>query len=336
MHLTLLIPGLSWLSEDNLSQFLQKANVIGLNQIPTYARINPLSNKTLGQFYQQYLPPYSKLTFFYEHGLLTPASTQLLVNPVHLQVHLAHLSLEESHTLTITAQEALQLCADVNDFLQKEHWVFTATSPQLWTLTLPDSVDVQFIPLEDIDCRNINAIELTGKDAAYIQKITAEIQTFLFAHPVNQQRTSMGQATINSLWFSSPLHTSQLSEDTIKNSQFYVPDPIWQTQFGSLATPDDFTSWQQSSSTRLAQAHTILIDSLLAPARYQDYWGYLDTLCILENTFFTPLWAALKSGTLIQLTIACHGAFGGQIDLTRTMTYAFWRKKHLFNGYLTQ
>ncbi len=336
MHLTLLIPGLSWLPEENLSQFLQKANLSGLNQMLTYARINPLSNNTLSQFYQQYLPPYNKLTFFHEQKRLAPAPTQLLVNPVHLQLHLAHISVDESHTLGISTQEAQQLCTDLNDFLQEERWVFTATSPQLWVLTLPTVLNVQFIPIEDIDCHNINAIELTGKDAAYIQKISAEIQAFLFAHPLNQQRTLSDQPTINSLWFSSSLRTSQLSEDAIKSNQFYVADPIWQTQFDSLATPDDFASWQHSDPARLAQSHTILIDSLLAPARHQDYWGYLDTLHILEDAYFNPLWAALKSGTLKQLTIACHGLFGGQIDLNRTMTYAFWRKKRLFNGYLTQ
>lgn len=335
MQLSLLIPALAWGANDAISGFSRQVKTTNLNKIFTYAQKIQVPDMPLSVFYRQHLPTYNELDYFRQANLIPNKPGQFLVCPINLQAHLSHVSLNDSVTLSITLEEAQAICKDLNVFLHEDGWHFSATSPTLWVLTTHKPLDSHLPPPYDLDREHIqHTPNDMGTDAKYIQKINCDIQTFLFSHSVNQKRRQEGNVAINSLWIFPPNQNSTLIASQINQTQFYVRNSFWQTQFSSKPIPNNLQTWYKMAIDNPKIQHTILLDNLLMPVRYQDLYSYQQALLELEADFFTPAYTLIKMGQLKNLTIHCHGAFNGSFSLTRRSLLSFWKKKQKFNGYI--
>lgn len=337
MQLNLIIPALSWSQDISPTPLLQKSNLTGLNKIFTYAVQKTTTDRSLSLFLQQHLPAYNEIEYFRQTGSIPNKTGQLLVCPINLQVHLSHISLNDSKTLAITAEEARILTEDISSFLHNEEYLFTAITPTLWVMTPPKLLDTQFPSPYDLQRDKIQQqIEYLGKDDQQLEKMISEIQTFLFTHPINQKREQNGFPTINSLWIYPANSKSSLEDDQINKTQFYTDHPIWQNQFNTQPLPTNIETWYKIAQQSTKTDHTMLLDSLYMPVRYQDTFSYQQALTKLDTDFFMPIYTLIKSRKISQLNIYSHGAFNGTMNLTRADLLHFWKKKKKFNGYITQ
>ncbi|WP_232507450.1 hypothetical protein [Neisseria weixii] len=76
----------------------------------------------------------------------------------------------------------------------------------------------------------------------------------------------------------------------------------------------------------------IFLDNLVVTGQTGDVFAYQEILQNWENRWFSPLWQALQSGRLKQLTIATDGENGGELVMTSKSKWAFWKANKNFNG----
>ena len=148
----------------------------------------------------------------------------------------------------------------------------------------------------------------------------------LHEHPVNQTRESRGELTINSIWLwgggSMPQFVRSPYTHVWSNDDFPRALALGNgTSHSKL--PADADEWLM---TQPNGDHLVVLDSLRGKAQYRNAYGWRETLKDMEQSWFSPLHAALKAGKINQLTItALNETSSRNFSLTRSDLWKFWR-----------
>lgn len=126
----------------------------------------------------------------------------LCADPVHLQVNRDRLTLVAPESLSITAGEAVALCAALNTHFVSAQLTFLAPQARSWFLKTTQPARIQTRSLAAVVGRDIDALLPSGPDQLVWHRIFNEVQMVLHAHPVNEERERRGQLPLNSVWFS--------------------------------------------------------------------------------------------------------------------------------------
>jgi hypothetical protein len=73
------------------------------------------------------------------------------------------------------------------------------------------------------------------------------------------------------------------------------------------------------------QTALVVNDKSHAPAQYRDAWGWREALKQLDEHWFAPALAGLKSRQLEELTVICHGEGGFRLVVRPGDLWKFWR-----------
>lgn len=221
-------------------------------------------------------------------GLAAGEGYWLCAEPVHLvadqdKVYLA----ARAATLSVTAEEAAALSTEFNALFRDDGWQLFAPVPTRWYLRLPQALQITTHAPDHAMGWDMRPKLPHGADALRLLAALNEIQMLFHASSVNARRNAAGRPAINSLW-------------------------LW----GGAAMPAVVTPWQQ------VQGDDCLLRGLAARAGipcgtadaaatwlagtgdglvWFDAAG--DELARLEQNWFVPLLAALRSGGLAQLDI---------------------------------
>ena len=252
----------------------------------------------------------------------------LRADPVHLQLQREQLVLLTN--MEISAGEAGQLCAALNEYFAGQDMEFLAPHPQRWYVRLDRLPDIETVPLSQADGRNVHGLLPKGKEAAHWHRVFNEVQMLLFAHPVNEAREARGELPVNSLWLwgggcgtSVPLR---------KTYDFVSSDEVLAEMFASAAGIP-FSSWQEQWRAEKNSGRQLLVWTGLRSALQRgDLDAWRAALQKFETGYAQPLWQALRAGKISQLQV---DVLGGErvrhLLLTRADAWAFWRRtKSLF------
>ena len=331
-HLVFVVPGLCGPESDPpVSDYLRDCRPAALDRLLSRGRVAADSgiglDATLGQLFGLTVEagpglPVAALTWLADTGQ-PPAAWLMRADPVHLRADQSCLRLFDSHSFTISREEADALVAAFNDYFRDTGWELTAPQPQRWYLSLPQPAALQTSSPDRVAGQDIDPCLPRGADAARWHALLNEIQMLFHTHPVNAAREARGAPPVNSIWpwgggqlpgVLQPRATRLLSDHPLATglarhaglSSARLPETAGEV----LAVPGD--------------GHTLLVDDRLEwPMHYADIEAWLDALQALEADWFAPLLAALRDGALATLEI--HPCKGRSFHVTRGGLRRFWK-----------
>jgi len=336
-HLVAVIPGLCGPESDPpVSDYLRGCRPAALDCLLSRSRLQTDSGNgldaTLGRLFglggdPDREIPVAALTWLADAGQ-PPRCWLMRADPVHLRADQSCLRLFDSHSFTITREEAEALVAAFNDYYQDTGWKLAAPQPQRWYLSLPQPPALQTLPPDRVAGQDIDPCLPRGADAARWHALLNEIQMLFHTHPVNAAREQRGAPPINSIW---PWGGGSLPDRLQPRvTRLRADHPLARGLARHAAIPvAGIPATVGELLAASAEGRTLLVDERLEwPMHYGDIEAWLDGLQALEADWFVPLLAALHGGALASLEI--HPCNGRVFHVTRGNLWRFWKRVRAF------
>jgi len=223
----------------------------------------------------------------------------------------------------ISADEAAQVCASLNQHFVGQGMEFYAPHLQRWYMRVDRLPGIETVSLSQAAGRNVRGLLPKGAEAARWHRVFNEIQMLLFAHPVNEARETRGELPINSLWLwgcgvnVSPQKTCDCVSSDEPRAELFA-----------AATGAAFSGWaEQWRDEKNSGTQLLVWAGLRSALRRGDLDAWRAALQEFETGYAQPLWQALRAGKISQLQVDILG--GDRVRhllLTRADTWAFWRR----------
>lgn len=227
----------------------------------------------------------------------------LRADPVHLAPDRDQLVLMPPAVLEATREETQALAKAFDATYAGEGWHLEFPHPEHGYLKAPKPLDVLTHDPEPFVGGPVLAAMPTGPDGQSLKQLMNETQMLFHTHPVNSAREDAGRPTINSLWL---WDGGVLPAATDKAPARVV---------GSLSLLRGLASWAHKPVADLKDA---------AQVQDGDVIGLEATdLMALEEHWFAPLFAKVKSGGIRHLDIHLEGL--GDFALSSVGARRFWR-----------
>lgn len=336
-HLIVVAPGLCGPESDPpVSEYLHDCRPAALDYLLSRCQVHTDSglglDATLARFFcltvaeDQELPA-AALTWLADTGQ-PPDAWLMRADPVHLRADQSCLRLFDSHSFTITREEADALVAAFNAHYRDTGWELTAPLPQRWYLSLPQPPSLLTLSPDRVAGQDIDPCLPCGADAARWHALLNEIQMLFHIHPVNAAREQRGAPPINSIW---PWGGGHLPGQLQPRVTRLLADHPLATGLAShtAISRDAMPAAVAELLAGTGDGCTLLVDDRLEwPMHYGDIEAWLEGLQVLESDWFVPLLAALRSGMLASLEI--HPCNGLGFHVTRGDLRRFWKRVRAF------
>jgi len=277
--------------------------------------------------------PVAPFTLYADSGG-APAGYWLRADPVHLQADLDCVRMMGSQDLQLTAAEQALLDSELNACLQAYHMQLLTPSVSRWYLRLENPPAIQTTPPMLIRGENIHAHMPRGKSARFWRKLLNEIQMLLHASRVNEQRLAAGLTPVSSLWFWGGgvlPEATKTSWDIIAADEALGKGLARHVGAQWMPLPADTGEWlaQDAAEGRQLLVWTGLLDSVMRED--PDRWCHgLETF---QEHWLAPLWQALRTGRLAELTL--YPAVGSAYHITPQQLRRWWRRRRPLQHFLS-
>jgi len=247
----------------------------------------------------------------------------LRADPVHLRLQRDQLLLL-AHS-EISAEEAVQMCASLNEHFAGQGMEFFAPHPQRWYVRLDSLPDIRTRPISQVIGGDVRRALPTGADAAHWHRVFNEIQMLLFAHPINESRDERGELTVNSVWLWGAGHSDGVSPQ--KNCGSASSDEVLVEMLAAAASVP-YSAWAGQWQDAENDGGQLLVwTGLRSALQSGDLAAWRNALQDFESGYAQPLWQALRDGKIarVQLDILSRDDIR-HVMLTRGDTWAFWHR----------
>lgn len=317
MHLTLLVPGLLWPREilhDTLFDLPLPAlgTLLGRGNRKPCAGIDTWLADTFG------LPlplPSAPLRLLGDGG--DPGDNDwLCLDPVHLRIDERALVVDAPERLALRADEDLALRQALAPILDRE---IVAPVPGRWYVRVEAGDDIETLDLARAVGRAAAPDLPRGPDGPCWRTRLAEAQTVLHAHPVNRARADSALPAINTLW---PWGAGRLPAGVRTSLRTIRTDDAVLKGIARLAgIPVEAVAFDAAGGDALVR-----IDALAGPAAAYDAMSWRAALAALEDAWFAPALAALRTGARRSVRLVADGD-GRAIDIMagRVGLWRLWR-----------
>lgn len=256
----------------------------------------------------------------------------LRADPVHLRADRDRLLLIPSAGFDIAADEARQLCEELNRHFS-DQFTLHAFAPEFWGLQAKSAMASTGRPPIEIAGRDIDA-ELPEKRW---HALLNEIQMALYQHPVNTAREARGVPVINSVWpwGMGPLPDEGQMRRASPWQSVSADDPVALGLAKRAGirhrTPGPGAAQWLERAPEDGQ-HLMVLDGLRGAAALGDGEALAQRLHSLEEHWFAPLLTALRAGRIGMLT-ACVPDAGASFETARSDLRRFWRRPRPLAAY---
>ncbi|HET7833027.1 MAG TPA: hypothetical protein VFK88_08700 [Gallionella sp.] len=252
-----------------------------------------------------------------------PDGCWLRADPVHLRLQQDQLVLWPD--VALSADEAAQLCASLNEHFDGQGLAFFAPHPQRWYLRLDGLPGIETVPLSVAAGRNVRGLLPRGAEAKRWHQVFNEIQMLLFAHPVNAAREACGKLPVNSVW----LWGAGCSADAkpCKAYDRVISDDVLVEMFAAAADVPHIHWPEQWHIDGGGNAQLLVWTGLRQALQRGDLAAWHDALQHFETGYAKPLWRALRSGKITRLVLEVLTQENiWRTTLTPADAWAFWRR----------
>jgi hypothetical protein len=257
------------------------------------------------------------------------AGCWLRADPVHLRLQRDRMLLLSNSG--ISAAEAEQISASLNEHFAGQGMEFFAPHPQRWYVRLDTPPRIRTRTLSQVIGGDVRRVLPTGEDAPRWHQVFNEIQMLLFAHPLNEVREARGALTINSVWLWGNGHVAlplqkaygKVSSDDVLVEMFAAAAGV------SFSAWDG--QWRETENNAKGGEQLLVWTGLRSALQSGDLAAWRTALQDFETGYARPLLQALRGGKIARLQIDIGGSDSmRRVQLTRSDTWAFWRRaKHL-------
>jgi hypothetical protein len=256
------------------------------------------------------------------HGLDPGPRRWLRADPVHLRATRKQLVLVPNQAFAVSAAEAGALAASLEPLLAGKYSLYAAR-PDQWCLR---------IERDDASEGSARApLELAGASVdphlppkAWHALLT-EIQMALHGHAVNAAREARGDPAINSLWLwgAGTLPTAAQGPWHSVSAEDSVALGLARLAGIRHRAPGGAVQWLERAPED--GRHLVVLDSLRGARALHDFDAVAHRLQALEDEWFAPLLAALKSGRAGMITLHVPDA-AESFEIVRADLRRFWRR----------
>lgn len=256
-------------------------------------------------------------------------ATWMRADPAHLRLNRDQLVLVPAPAFSLQATESEALAETLNRHFAGE-LTFYPFSAERWCVRLEshaaDGLRTE-TPIE-VAGRDINRHLPSGESAKRWHSILNEIQMLLHEHPVNEAREERGEPVVNSVWL---WGAGRLPEDATAQFQSVTADDPVALGYAQAAglrhrpVPRNAVEWLE----RLPEdgRHLVVLDALRLPLALGDLAAWRARIAELEERWFAPLLASLKSGRIGMVTVQVpDGEELRAFETTRNDQRHFWRR----------
>lgn len=324
--LTCILPGLVWPTPDG-TRLPDLPALPALSALLGRARSSVCPSRSAADWFTAQcglaVLPWGRLRLAGENLPGTETDAEILcADPVGIGFARDTLLVQGPQSLALTQEEADSLCATLNREFGALG-VFRCAAPQRWYLESRQA-PAFFAPLEDVVGRPAAYFTPEGEHAATWNRVTNEIQTVLFADPVNQARQAAGKPMANAVWFwgeaRSGVKPPRLPVSRIVSSDEAIRGLAMST---GIATATPQTELLPQGGGRMLWHEAALHEAALVG----DFDTWQRELERLERTLLAPAWEAWRSGRLETLSVVTPGDRGGlELRLPASLRWAFWRR----------
>lgn len=251
------------------------------------------------------------------------AGCWLRSDPVHLRLQRDQMLLLANSE--ISAEEAGQMCASLNEHFAGQGMEFFAPHPQRWYVRLDSLPDIRTRPISQVIGANVRGALPTGADAAHWHRVFNEIQMLLFAHPFNESRDERGVLTINSVWL---WGTGQSENVPLQKNYRNASSDEVLVEMLAAAAGIPFSAWAGNWRDAEDDGRQLLVwTGLRSALQSGDLAAWRSALQDFESGYAQPLWQALRDGKIAQVQLEILSGDGiRRVMLTRGDAWSFWRR----------
>jgi hypothetical protein len=251
----------------------------------------------------------------------------LRADPVNLRILRDQMVLQPA--MTVSMEEATQLCAALNEHFAGDNLHFMAPHPQRWYLRLDTDPGIETAPLTQVLGKNVHDFLPQGREGLRWHGVLNEIQMLLHAHPLNEAREQRGEWQINGMWLWGGGHAAEVLQQPF--SHVYTDD-VLATAFAAVAgighgpLPGN-SEWLTAGDGNGADEILVIWTGLQAALQYGDLESWRKSMQQFEQHCAYPLWQALRSGTTKSITLDVPQENSARrFVLTRHDSRKFWRR----------
>lgn len=237
-------------------------------------------------------------------------------DPVHLRLDRSQMILQTN--VTVSLDDAQQLCATLNQHFAASEMRFFAPHPLRWYVRLDEDPELTTHSVSQVEGRNSRFYLPQGKTALKWHGVMNEIQMVLYGHPVNQACAERGALPPNSVWLWGGGRAVALSRPFDR----VYGDSELAISFAQAANIAHARSLRKEAEFENA---LYVSDGLSAALRRGDFHAWRESLLMLEQDCLTPLLRSLAAGEIDRITLdVLQEENSRRYELTRSMLWKVW------------
>jgi hypothetical protein len=255
-------------------------------------------------------------------GMKSPSFGQgrFLVHPGHIEIGRSHLSLNDMRQLQLSDEHARALHAAAAPMFAEIGLTLDYGTATTWHLTAEAWAGLDCASPDAAAGLDIADWMPRGDAAVKFRKLQNEIQMLWFEHPANVERERRGLQPVNAFWPWANGEATPLPKDR----KIYTSHcPAWMEGLGQGDILSDGLLAETAPSV-------VIIGDLASAAIGNDWGSWVAGIEHLEQQWFAPLLAALKSGKLKRLRLVRGGREHlSESIITPGSLRKFWRAPSL-------
>jgi hypothetical protein len=246
-----------------------------------------------------------------------------IVQPVHLQLARTHMVLSDPRELQLNESDARALFDLVQPMFTDMGKQLLYATPETWFLRADDWRGLRTASPDAAAGGNLSDWMPEGEAKREFRRLQNEVQMAWHEQPVNDAREARRQLPVNSFWL---WGGADAATPPLAGKLAVSAAPEWLV---ALAYPSRDPA---SLEALLAQNTdgTAVLGELIPAGKAGDWSPWLMHMQQIEQHWFAPLLAALKSGRLASLRLVLTDRTrSAEITVTKGSLRKFWRKPSL-------
>lgn len=243
-----------------------------------------------------------------------------IVHPAHIEIARSHLLLNDVRQLGLADAHSRALFETARPYFEESGYTLAYADAATWFLRADDWRGLQTASPDAAAGLDISFFMPEGPAAPRFRKLQNEIQMLWHEHPANLERAATGQVAVNAFWPWAANGNPEAGTAAVVASGA-------QPWLNALASGSGGGTLDAAAALSASTDRIVYCDQLSASAIAGDWSTWIHAINALEQDWFAPALAALKAGTVKQVSVVLSGRDKFLHTTTNPLAQRkFWRR----------